>query len=146
MTRATRFRAGVLREVDGLERSWFRRVGDVTAGAGGTGIRTHGSHAGITGMRRKRPVTAFTADARMRVRREGVSNVGVAFPARQAPGIDDRMGLILRQGAGPVRTNQAVIRRDEQPAEAGEERNTDDEQRRESKQVFVRGEPRHAIR
>src|SRR5688500_9428988 len=112
MTRATRFRACVLRKVDGLAESWLRRVGDVAHGAGGAWSRTHGCDAGITGMSRQRPMTAFTADARMRVRLEGVSHVGVAFHARQAPGKDDRMGLVLRQGAGPVRTDQAVIRRD----------------------------------
>lgn len=144
MTRATRFRACVLGKVDGLEGHRLRRVRNVADRAGRTWIGAHGCYGGIGGMSRQRAMTALTADARMRVHREDVGNIGVAFHARQAPGIDDGMGLVLRQGAGPIRTNQAVIRRDQQPPQAGEQRDTDGEQRRESKQVLVRGEPRHA--
>src|SRR5688572_30389532 len=97
-------------------------------------------------MGSQRAVTALTADARMRVWLEGLGHVRVAFHARQPPGIDDRMGLVLRQGAGPVRADYAVILRHQHPAETGEQRDANGKQRRQSKQVLVRGELRHALR
>jgi hypothetical protein len=61
-----------------------------------------------------------------------LGDVRMAVHARQLAGKRDRLCPVLRQGAGAVRPEHPVVVRDEQRADAEEERDPDDEQRRQA--------------
>lgn len=97
-------------------------------------------------MGRERPVTRFAADARVRVVRTRIRNVGVALDTGALTRVDDRARGDLHERPGAVTAEPPVICRDEQRSEHGEHDGNCREYSGKSQQVFVRSKRRHDAR
>lgn len=133
----------MVREDDGPDRTRSRGVWLVTDGADRSRIRFPRRDGRVFGVRCKRTVAGLAADACVRVVLARILDVRVALDAGALAGIGRRSRGDLHERTSPVAAEAAIIRRNEQRPQDGEDKRPSRKHCGKPKEMLVRSKGRH---